>query len=56
MLDNVCYHSLQSLLSSCLLSKISKIKIYKTTGKADFLYGFEGWIEGGNNKKCGVSS
>jgi hypothetical protein len=27
---NTCYHSLQSLLSSRLLSKNSKIKIYRT--------------------------
>jgi hypothetical protein len=28
---NACYHSVQSLLSSCLLSKNTKIKIYKKT-------------------------
>jgi len=27
---NACYHSVQSLLSSSLLSKNSKIKIYRT--------------------------
>jgi hypothetical protein len=27
---NACYHSLQNLLSSCLLSKNLKIRIYKT--------------------------
>jgi hypothetical protein len=27
---NACYHSAQNLLSSCLLSKNVKIKIYKT--------------------------
>jgi hypothetical protein len=29
-LGNVCYHSVQNFLSSCLLSKKIKIKIYKT--------------------------
>jgi hypothetical protein len=27
---NVCYHSVKGLLSSCLLSKTGKIKMYKT--------------------------
>jgi hypothetical protein len=27
---NVCYHSVQNLLSSCIVSKNLKIKIYKT--------------------------
>ena len=35
-----CYHSVQNLLSSSLLSKILKIKIYKS---ACFLYGCETW-------------
>jgi hypothetical protein len=29
-LSNACYHSVQKLLSSCLLSKNIKIRIYKT--------------------------
>jgi hypothetical protein len=29
-LGNVCYHIVHELLSSCLLSKNIKIKIYKT--------------------------
>jgi hypothetical protein len=29
-LDNACYHSVENLLSSYLLSKNIKIKIYKT--------------------------
>ena len=29
-LGNACYHSVQNLLSSSLLSKILKIKIYRT--------------------------
>jgi hypothetical protein len=28
--ENACYHSVQSLLSSCLLSRNVKVKIYKT--------------------------
>jgi hypothetical protein len=31
-LGNVCYHSVQNLLSSRLLSKSIKIRIYKTVG------------------------
>jgi hypothetical protein len=27
---NACYHSIQNLLSSCLLSKNAKVRIYKT--------------------------
>jgi hypothetical protein len=27
---NACYHSVQSLLSSCLLSRYAKVKIHKT--------------------------
>jgi hypothetical protein len=29
-MGNVCYHSVQNVLSSCLLSKILKIKIHRT--------------------------
>jgi hypothetical protein len=40
---NACYHSVQSLLSSCLLSSNSKVKIYKTTILPVVLYGCETW-------------
>jgi hypothetical protein len=40
---NVCYHSLQNLLSCCLLSKNIKIKIYKTIILPVALYGCETW-------------
>jgi hypothetical protein len=40
---NVCYNSVQSLLSSRLLSKNLKIKIYKTIILAVVLYGCETW-------------
>jgi hypothetical protein len=40
---NVCYHAMQNLLSSCLLSKNIKIKIYRTTVLPVVLYGFETW-------------
>jgi hypothetical protein len=39
---NACYHSEQDLLSSSLLSKNIKIKIYKTMILPD-LYGCETW-------------
>jgi hypothetical protein len=38
---NACYHSVQSLLSSLLLSKNVKVKIYKTIILPVVLYGFE---------------
>jgi hypothetical protein len=38
---NACYHSVQSLLSSCLLSRNVKVKIYKTIIVPVVLYGFE---------------
>jgi hypothetical protein len=38
---NVCYHSVQSLLSSRLLSRNVKVKIYKTIILAVVLYGCE---------------
>jgi hypothetical protein len=38
---NACYHSVQNLLSSCLLSKNVKIKIYKTIILPVVLYGCE---------------
>jgi hypothetical protein len=40
-LGNACYHSVQSLLSSCLLSRNVKIKIYKTIILPVVLYGCE---------------
>ena len=46
---NDCYHSVQNLLSSSLLSKNLKIKIYITIILPVVLYGCETWsdIEGG---------
>jgi hypothetical protein len=38
---NVCYHSVQNLLSSRLLSKNVKVRIYKTTILPVVLYGCE---------------
>jgi len=38
---NACYHSVQNLLSSMLLSKNSKIKIYRTIILPVVLYGYE---------------
>jgi len=40
---NACYHSVQNLLSSRLLSKNWKIKIYRTIILPVVLYGFETW-------------
>jgi len=40
---NACYHSVQNLLSSWLLSKILKIKIYRTIILPVVLYGCETW-------------
>jgi hypothetical protein len=40
---NACYHSVQSLLSSSLLSKKLKIKIYRTIILPVVLYGCETW-------------
>jgi hypothetical protein len=40
---NACYHSVQSLLSSRLLSKNLKIRIYKTIIFPVVLYGCETW-------------
>jgi hypothetical protein len=40
---NACYHSVQSLLSSRLLSKNLKIRIYKTIILPVVLYGCETW-------------
>jgi hypothetical protein len=41
---NACYHSNQSLLSSCLLSRKLKFKIYKTIIRPVVLYGCETWF------------
>jgi hypothetical protein len=40
---NACYHSVQSLLSSRLLSRNVKVKIYKTIILRVVLYGCETW-------------
>jgi hypothetical protein len=40
---NACYHSVQSLLSSLLLSRNVKVKIYKTIILPVVLYGCETW-------------
>jgi hypothetical protein len=40
---NACYHSVQSLLFSRLLSKNLKIRIYKTITLTVVLYGCETW-------------
>jgi hypothetical protein len=42
-LGNACYHSVQSLLSSRLLSRNVKVKIYKTIILPFILYGYESW-------------
>jgi hypothetical protein len=40
---NVCYHSVQNPLSSRLLSRNVKVKIYKTIILPVVLYGYETW-------------
>jgi sorting nexin-29 len=40
---NACYHPVQNLLSSCLLSKNLKIRIYKMIILSVVLYGCETW-------------
>jgi len=40
---NACYHSMQNLLSSSLLSRNLKIKIYRTIILPVVLYGCETW-------------
>jgi hypothetical protein len=40
---NACYHLVQSLLSSCLLSRNLKIRIYNTIILPVVLYGCETW-------------
>jgi len=42
-LGNACYHSVQNLLSSSLLSKNMKIKIHRTVIFPVVLYGRETW-------------
>jgi hypothetical protein len=42
-LGNACYYSVQNLLSSLLISKKLKIKIYKTVILPIVLYGWETW-------------
>ena len=42
-LGNACYYSVQNLLSSRLLSKNFKIKIYRTIIFPVVLYGYETW-------------
>ena len=42
-LGNTCYHSVLNLLSSSLLSKNLKIKIYRTVILSVILYGCETW-------------
>ena len=42
-LGNACYYSVQNLLSSSLLSKTLKIKIYRTIILPVVLYGRETW-------------
>jgi hypothetical protein len=41
---NVCYHLVQNLLSSRLLSRNVKVKIYKTIIILVVLYGCEIWV------------
>jgi len=43
-LGNACYHSVQNLLSSRLLSKNLKMKIYRTIILPVVLYGCETWL------------
>jgi hypothetical protein len=40
---NACYHSVQNLLSSCLIIKTLNIKIYKTVILPVVLYGCKTW-------------
>jgi hypothetical protein len=40
---NACYHSVQNLLSSRLLSKNVKVRVYKTIILPVVLYGCETW-------------
>jgi hypothetical protein len=52
---NACYHSVQSLLSSRLLSRNVKVKTYKTTILPVVLYGCETWsitLREGHRMRC----
>jgi hypothetical protein len=40
---NACYHSVQNLLSPRLLSKKTKIRVYRTVVLPVVLYGCETW-------------
>jgi hypothetical protein len=42
-MGNTCYHLVQNLLSSCLLLKNIKTKIYKTTVLPTVLHRSETW-------------
>jgi hypothetical protein len=44
-LGNACYHSVQNLLSSRLLSKNLKIKLYRTISLPVVMYGCETWSQ-----------
>jgi hypothetical protein len=53
--SEACYHSVQSLLSSRLISKNLKIKIYKTVILPVLLYGCETWsLTLGEEHRLGV--
>ena len=41
---NACYHSVQNLFSSCLLSKNLKIKTYRTIILSVVFCGYETWL------------
>jgi len=41
--ENACYHSVQNILSSSLLSKNFKIKTYRTIILPVVMYGYETW-------------
>jgi hypothetical protein len=41
--DNTCYHSVQNILSSNVLCKLTKIKIHRTLLLPLVLYGCEIW-------------
>jgi hypothetical protein len=43
-LGTASYHSVQDILSSCLLSKNIKIRIYKTIIMPMVMYGCEAWF------------
>jgi hypothetical protein len=40
---NACYHSVQNILPSCLLSKNEKLEIYRTVVLPVVLYGYATW-------------